>query len=122
MTGIQNVPDTIGLIAGLHDEWTAKSGARHQRADGSTNSKVDPCLEGIQSSLFDQIEAELSKAPRHRMISEVESQSQRGIANARFIAVAVLKAEAHDQRNQNSIEVVVRVVSRRHELGQNVHR
>src|SRR6266849_3482120 len=92
--------------------------------DDISENRIRTRAEALQSTLLDQVIAELTKS---QCCAAVVAEKRTGnhckpqIGNARGVAVAVLEAEIHHPANDKGRKIVVAVVCRYYDFVQDVH-
>src|SRR5229473_8496797 len=92
--------------------------------DDVSENRIDTRAEARQSTLLDQVIAELTKSQYCAAVVAEKRTRNHGepqIGNARAVAVAVLEAEIHHPANDTGRKIVVAVVRRHDDFVQDVH-
>src|SRR5882762_980054 len=92
--------------------------------DDISENRIHARAEALQSTLLDQVIAELTKSQYCAAVvaeKRTRNHGQPQIGNARAVAVAVLEAEIHHPANDKGRKIVVAVVCRYDNFVQDVH-
>src|SRR5229473_4776253 len=92
--------------------------------DDISENRIHTRAEALQSTLLDQVIAELTKSQYCAAVVAEKRTRNHGepqIGNARAVAVAVLEAEIHHPANDKGRKIVVAVVRRHDDFVQDVH-
>src|SRR6266478_7813812 len=92
--------------------------------DDTSENRIHTRAEALQSTLLDEVIAELTKSQYRAAVVAEKRTGNHGktqIGNARAIAVAVLEAEIHHPANDKGRKIVVAVVCRYDNFVQDVH-
>src|SRR5258708_14912494 len=104
-------------VKGATDEIATGADMSRPGQDDIAENRIHARAEALQSTLLDQVIAELTKSQYCATVVAEKRTRNHGepqIGNARAVAVAVLEAEIHHPANDKGRRIVVAVLSRSH--------
>src|SRR5258707_6402618 len=116
------VADLVRSLERPAQQVTASPNMFRPWHDLTSETRIDPVLEPLQTAFFDQFITELAEAKSGLVVAKVRSgyHAKPYISDARAIAVATLEAEIHRPTDGQGGKVRVRKLCRWQDLGQNI--